>query len=305
MTGKPACSYYVSPGGSDSNSGSIGEPFRSITRARDEIRSKGAPFGEQPAVFLKEGVYYLETPLIFTPEDSGRLDAPVTYAACKGEKVVISGGAKLHFRWKAHGDGIMQAQTPAGLEIDQLFINGQRQHMARYPNYDPDATPYNGAAADAFSSERAAHWADPAGGYIHALHAHLWGGYHYRITGKTAAGEITYEGGWQNNRQMGLHDSRRFVENIFEELDAPGEWFHDEKAHILYYYPPEDVDIDSANLAAERGYRCPGLDQGGGAELELDRSYHPPSDGTTAGSSASGRTGGNGCHSLRSGGCSI
>ncbi len=98
--------------------------------------------------------------------------------------------------------------------------------MARYPNFDPDARPYNGAAADAFSPQRAARWTDPSGGFIHAMHRAHWGGYHYRITGKNEKDEVTFEGGWQNNRQMGMHPQDRFVENIFEELDAPGEWFY-------------------------------------------------------------------------------
>ena len=59
------------------------------------------------------------------------------------------------------------------------------------------------------------------------------------ITGKDKDGNVTYEGGWQNNRRMGMHDSIRFVENIFEELDAPGEWFLDAKARLLYFYPPD------------------------------------------------------------------
>ena len=109
--------------------------------------------------------------------------------------------------------------------------------MARYPNYDasqPTAA-YQGYAADALSKERAARWADPAGGYIHAMHVHRWGGYHYRITGKDADGNVTYEGGWQNNRQMGMHTEFRMVENIFEELDAPGEWFHHaQDKHALF-----------------------------------------------------------------------
>ncbi|MCP4455333.1 MAG: DUF5123 domain-containing protein [Planctomycetes bacterium] len=56
--------------------------------------------------------------------------------------------------------------------IDQLFINGRNQRMARYPNYDATQTTaaYQGYAADAFSKARAAGWADPTGGYIHAMH---------------------------------------------------------------------------------------------------------------------------------------
>ena len=45
-----------------------------------------------------------------------------------------------------------------------------------------------------------------------------------------AAGRTTAE------RRM--HRTIRFVENIFEELDAPGEWFLDAKTATLYYYPP-------------------------------------------------------------------
>ena len=78
------------------------------------------------------------------------------------------------------------------------------------------------------------------GGFIHAQHKARWGGFHFLITGKDAAGNLTYEGGWQNNRKNSMHEEYRFVENIFEELDAPGEWFLDRKTSTLYYYPPKD-----------------------------------------------------------------
>ncbi|MDZ7620869.1 MAG: right-handed parallel beta-helix repeat-containing protein, partial [Patescibacteria group bacterium] len=141
---------------------------------------------------------------------------------------------------------------PASLAIDQLFVDGRQQRMARYPNFDPNVAIYNGYAADAFSKQRAANWKTPIGGYIHAMHRAHWGGYHYLITGRNQAGEPTYEGGWQNNRQMGMHESHRFVENIFEELDAPGEWFHDASTSTLYYYPSADVDIHSATVEVVR-----------------------------------------------------
>ncbi len=65
------------------------------------------------------------------------------------------------------------------------------------------------------------------------------GGFHYRIKGRKENGELILEGGWQNNRQSGLHPENRMVENIFEELDAPGEWFFDRNEKTLYYYPLE------------------------------------------------------------------
>jgi hypothetical protein len=49
------------------------------------------------------------------------------------------------------------------------------------------------------------------------MHRNMWGDFHCVITGKDANGNVTYEGGWQNNRRTGMHDKYRFVENIFEE----------------------------------------------------------------------------------------
>jgi hypothetical protein len=42
------------------------------------------------------------------------------------------------------------------------------------------------------------------------------------------------------------------VENIFEELDAPGEWFLDSKHNVLYFYPPAGVDLATAAIEAVR-----------------------------------------------------
>jgi hypothetical protein len=236
--------YYVAPSGSDTNSGSRSEPFRSIARARDAVRADGRPGN----VILRAGIHYLHETLVLSAEDSG-----TTLAAEEDAKVVLSGGLELSLNWTPSKEGVLKAKTPAGTAFDQLFVNGQRQHMARYPNRDPDSNkPYSGCAADAFSPERAARWADPAGGYIHALHSAHWGGFHYRITGKKENNEVIYEGGWQNNRRMGMHQHDRMVENILEELDAPSEWYHDATTQTLYFFPPEGLDAKSARYEIAR-----------------------------------------------------
>ena len=82
-------------------------------------------------------------------------------------------------------------------------------------------------------------WASPMlAGYIHAMHRLMWGDFHYLITGKETNGNLAYAGGWQNNRRGAMHKQYRFVENIFEELDAPGEWFHDSvRASSIFILP--------------------------------------------------------------------
>jgi hypothetical protein len=248
--GERKVSIYASPFGRDSNPGTKARPVASLEAAQKLARSQKA-LGKV-TVRLRGGTYYLPETLIFTPEDSGTKKAPVTYAAYENEEPVLSGGSRLNLSWTSFKDGIMMAHVPAGLHTDQLFVNGERQILARYPNYDPSAQYFNGWSPDAFSHDRAARWNDPRGGFIHAMHPSLWGDVHYVITGKDAEGNITYEGGWQNNRRMGMHPQYRFVENIFEELDAPGEWFLDEKTSTLYYYPPAGLDLENATVEAVR-----------------------------------------------------
>ena len=243
---------YVSPTGNDANTGTRDKPLASLAAARDAVRNLARK--ETVTVHVGDGVYYLPETLVFTPDDSGSKQHPVLYSAQTEGGAVLSGGSQLELSWEPHKDGIFKAQTPAGLQIDQLFIEGRNQRMARYPNYDSSkkAEPYQGFAADAFAKERAASWADPTGGYIHAMHRSGWGGYHYLITGKGDDGGVTYEGGWQNNRRMGMHKDHRMVENIFEELDAPGEWFHNAKTSTLYYKPENDTDLSKVKVEVVR-----------------------------------------------------
>ncbi len=251
-TSPMAADIYVSTDGRDTNPGSQSAPVATLERAR----SLAATFsGSDPVtVHVADGTYYLPETLVFTPADSGSAGAPVVYQADGEAGAVLSGGTPLQLEWQPFRDGIFMAVTEPGLAIDQLFVDGQSQRMARYPNFDAarKTDAYQGFAADAFSRQRAAKWAHPEGGYIHAMHRARWGGYHYRITGKDPDGNVIFEGGWQNNRQMGMHQDFRMVENIFEELDAPGEWFHDKTTHTLYYMPADGVELASATIEVVR-----------------------------------------------------
>lgn len=246
----PARIIFVSPAGDDVNPGSQAKPFATLAKA--QVAARQAKGKSPMTVWLRGGTYYLPEPLVFTAEDSGAANAPVIWQAWPDEQPVLSGGVRLTLKWEAFHDGIMKAQVPAGFATDQLFVNGERQTLARFPNFDPTIRILNGYAKDALSPVRAARWADPRGGFIHAMHQHMWGDFHYRITGKDAAGRLTYEGGWQNNRRMGMHEEYRFVDNIFEELDAPGEWFLDAKSGTLYFHPPAGLDLATATVEGVR-----------------------------------------------------
>ncbi|GIZ09683.1 PDZ domain-containing protein [Flavobacterium sp. UMI-01] len=242
---------FVSPNGSDKQTGDKEHPLATFKAAQTKARAYAAK--KAVTVYFADGIYYLPETVVFTADDSGSEKYPIVYKAQNEGAAVLSGGTELNLKWDLYRDGIFKAKTPKGLVIDQVFINGKNQRMARYPNYDASKTaePYQGYAADAFSNERVSHWENPEGGYIHAMHPSRWGGYHYRITGKEG-GELQYEGGWQNNRQMGMHKEYRMVENIFEELDAEGEWYHNAKTNTLYYKPKSGLDVNKAKVEVVR-----------------------------------------------------
>lgn len=151
-------------------------------------------------------------------------------------------------KWEKYKGGIQVAKVPAGLNFSTLFINGKKQIRARYPNYQADVNPFNGYAADALSKERIGSWKDPKGGFIHALHTGKWGGMHYEITGKIGNDSLAFVGGWQNNRASAMHPTMRYVENIFEELDSPSEWYLDEEKGLLYFYPADERAIEMVEV---------------------------------------------------------
>jgi hypothetical protein len=239
--------YFVSPSGNDASPGTLKEPFFTLQRAQQAARQK------RGNIFLRGGTYYLPETLVLTAEDSGTKDAPVIFQSYQNETPVISGGIRLeHLNWQPFTNGIFQTQVPADLQTEEIFINSERQILARYPNFDPKSQYFDGFAADAISPERVARWADPTGGYFHAMHPARWGDFTWRITGKDTNNQVKLEGGWQNNRGAAAHRDIRFVENIFEELDAPGEWFLDSKTHTLYFYPPAGLDLKNAVVEATR-----------------------------------------------------
>jgi len=237
-------SFYVSPKGNDTNKGTQAKPFASISKAVVEARKKSGEI----VIYLMGGYFHLSQPIVFTPDDSRKKNETLIIKNFKDQKVTISGGIALNLNWRKYKNGIWQTNVTQDVIFDELFVNGQLQRMARYPNYESTAHYFGGTADDVLAKERVARWKSPEGGYIHALHPCEWGDIHYVIKGKDEKGEVILEGGWQNNRKMGMHQKYRFVENIFEELDTVNEWFYDKKARILYYYPPKDIDIKTAKF---------------------------------------------------------
>jgi len=284
---------YVATTGDDANPGTEDRPLATLSAARDAVRELKSTAVGPIEVLVGAGTYYLDEPLVFGPADSGTAAAPITYAAQPGEVVTISGGVKLDCRWMPYRDGIMMCDVPAvkngDLDFTQLFINGRRQHRARYPNYDnsepgitgytrplgrirgnvpdPDPDPnedmqHNNTGPrgieydpDNFSEKE---WAKPEEAIIHIFQAAHWGNLQWTV--KSVDSEKHHIWFGKGGHQIGAKwhsgpinvnaSSQFFVENVFEEIDTPGEWYLDKRQGILYYMPDAGVTLDSALVEA-------------------------------------------------------
>ncbi|MDP6113954.1 MAG: right-handed parallel beta-helix repeat-containing protein [Planctomycetota bacterium] len=273
-------SLFVSMDGSDDNPGTEEKPLATLERARGAVRELKATWPGPVTIHVGKGTYYLLEPLVLTPEDSGSEAGPITYAARPGEKPVLSRGIDLELSWKPFRDGIFMAQTDLSAEAleraDQLFINGRREHRARYPNYDPANPGKQGkgfmplGAQDGFPPTEVEFYTgergfNPARRPAHPEEAVLhtrWmlGSLIWQLKG------IDYErnvflldrGGWHWNTRIfeeadTVQYSPAYLDNVFEELDVPREWYLDKREGILYYMPVPGEDIHAARVEIPQG----------------------------------------------------
>jgi len=176
--------------------------------------------------------------------------------------VVLSGG-RVVTEWKPYKGDIVQsefAEVKDGLwKVRQLFFQGKRQRRARWPNYDPEDPLYGGWAfvrevvpADeerprSFRCDPeapVARWAKPQQGEVFVFPWRCWQNDLVAIEGvDRESGTITMTRdilpGWNP-----LTKGNRFrVENVLEELDAPGEWCVDTEAGALFFWPPGEGEV--------------------------------------------------------------
>jgi len=195
---------------------------------------------------LDAGIEYVQAPVVFGPELSGTPGHATVVAAKAGTKPELRGSTKIFPVWTLVRDGIWVA--PVNTEgFDQLWVDGRRQILARYPNFDPSVLPLGGYSADALAVSHASTWKHPEDGDVRALHNARWGGVVFRMLGLNPDGTVRLGEALANNRatppNAGPHPLYRMVEGMFEELDSPGEWFFDPRERLLYYKPEAGVDL--------------------------------------------------------------
>jgi hypothetical protein len=273
---------WVSPSGNDSNPGTKELPLASVDiaqrQARELRRLHDPSVKEGIKIILKGGTWFLEAPLLFRPEDSGTADSPTLVLAAPGEKPVLSGGIRVQNWIKMTGSlaglpksakgKIWTAEIPTSgghpVEFRQLWVNGIKAQRAT--TLTDDVLPRI-LSVDRKNEILWIPKPDFSVSNIRQLEfvIHQWWAIanlrvrEIRVSGDSAAitfqqpeSRLEFEHPWPApfiDEQKKLNgNSAFFFTNAIELLNQPGEWYADNETGTIYYWPPEDLDMLSADI---------------------------------------------------------
>jgi len=235
--------FFVAPDGDDRRDG--GSPAQALrTPGAALARLAGSP----GTVHLRGGTYPLQAPLRLTAAHSG-----ITLAAWGEGRPVLSGGQRIG-GWRAAqagGHPVLAAAVPPDSAFQELWVGGGRRSRPRLPPAPgvlrmagvPDATPQTpwqeGQTRFAFApGEIRAAWRNLSDVEVVALH--FWVDSHLPLQSVDEAAGIATTSRrsifrlTDDFRETG---ARYYVDNVFEALTEPGQWYLDRAAATLYYLP--------------------------------------------------------------------
>lgn len=257
--------FYISASASPDGDGSQNHPFSSIKEAQEAVKKLTAqPMTGNIEVVVLEGVYQLEEPLQFGKEDSGNSGYEVVY---RGEGYpLISGGQKIE-GFEPVGNGMWKAKAEGFERMRELYVNDTRVNRASTEREVTGLGDYD----------------DPNTGY-------QYDGIYFDkrvLPDLENPDEVDFRWGvgWKGNSAMlekiipDPNDSSRVIaimqqpqyngvasvpkwghaarwdfgfriENAFEFLDMPGEYYFNSDTKELFYIPREGEDMTTAEVYA-------------------------------------------------------
>lgn len=224
-------------------------PDVTVSQAISLVREARKAGNQEAAIIhFPEGITTITQPVILEAQDSN-----LTFT---GKQATLSGAPEVT-GWETHEGKILKADVskllPKGFIPKQLLANGERQILARYPNFDAADPLYGGWAFVAEFPPAGApeghqwkqnlyvkpadirKWAHPEDVEIDIFAQYGWWNFVEPVASLDAqTGLLTLK----KDCGYDLHPHNRFhFQNALEELDAPGEWFYDKHTGMLYSWP--------------------------------------------------------------------
>lgn len=250
----------------------------SVFGAQAKVRSLDQNMSRDIDIELAGGTYRLTAPLQLTAADSGTDGHTVVWTAQPWAPAVFSGGERITGWQPSDVDkNIWSAPAPAGLRTRQLYVDGVRAQRAAGPLPVTLHATSTGYTAD---SPLLSTWRDPSDlEFVYTGGAPYWslktGGEGAWTEPRCPVASITgttitmAQPCWANsteriqrtdgsgrsynlvhNGNLGNGSIPAYIDNAYELLDQPGEWYLDRTANRVYYIPRPGEDLAHADVEA-------------------------------------------------------
>lgn len=243
---------YVSPNGNDLADGTLNAPLATLKAAKEKAKSLDG----NATIFFRGGTYTIDSTVEFDGNDKSN----VTYKAYGNEKVVFTSGTPYSGFEECTVNGVRAFRKSIGKKADFniLFNETTTLSRTRYPESgylyvsdvsDDDIQPgadatdtyhagFNGMYVD---REKFSDFKNPTDITIKLLH--FWKDETVNISSYDSNdGHVSFNK--TTSMRININD-RFFLQNVFEMLRKPGQWYLDKTDGILYVIPEDNDSPDS------------------------------------------------------------
>jgi hypothetical protein len=255
---------YASPEGTGTSC-TIDAPC-GITAARSAVERLDANMTTDIDVNLFGGTYHVPGGLQLGPADSGSNGHDVVWQAVPGQHPVISGAVRVSgFTEYDKSQGIWRAPvsaTAAKSGGQQLFVDGQRAQLAQSAGSPPGVQ----VTPTGFSTTDSSYASFTNQSQIEVVDNSDWKHVSCPVQSITPASgggsdinmlpscwdannrDVPNLGFPYNGNGLPAMSSISYVENAYQLLTQPGQFYLDQASHYLYYIPKPGQDMKTANV---------------------------------------------------------
>ncbi len=235
---------FVSPDGDDSAQGTADRPLASIAAAKEKAKQ----LGDITAVVFRAGTYTIDKTVFFDKNDK----SDIVYKAYSNEKVVFTSGSPYTGFEECTVNGVRAFRKEIGKSADFNILFNEKTTLSRtrYPESgylyvndvrEADKTPPadGGDAVHTACSGMIINKNDFQSfeniNDIEIKLLHYWKDESLLISSyNDETGYIEFN---KKSTMLISKNDRFFLQNVFETLNTPGEWYLDKSEGILYVIP--------------------------------------------------------------------
>lgn len=259
MFPKVYAEIFVSKTGNDiTGDGTVDYPFKTIEKALEASQDYTIYQCGDVVINIDSGVYTLDETLSFNSQNSGKNGFSLKLSGNVDNPPIISGGVEIK-DWKDEGGGIYSAHLSGMDYVRNLYINGYPAIRARSEErykcsglYNEDGSEWEKDGIKILKSDLGYKFTHPED--LEFVWTYEEGSvWEMRRTPAETMKENDDEYIFTIKRKILNHEGNKiqggrlfYIENAYELLDTPGEFYYNKAEEKIYYMPHAEENMEDA-----------------------------------------------------------